>query len=228
MAANDFEHGFAFIMEADTEYQFYDALLHHFSRKHPECTLEMAQDSINFEPYYIVKGQFGKRIVRMNSVGTITQLHNSYSWYNSVCLAHSRSDFWTVFLCYDTDSYNSDVSKFYEDDWLEFRNKLKKRQKTNVLDLAARADMEDVFLIDLHGISVFMGLTEDLTAHDVPSGRKGSSRMKQLFIAQRRLGKTDKCYHKGERARLLIDCLDFDKIIESNVLPLIHVEQIFL
>lgn len=118
----EFEQGFALIMEADTEYQFYQALFLHYGRKHPECSIECLNDPVTFEPYYIVHGPFGKRIVRLNAVGTITQIHNSASWFSNRCLSgHPQAKNWTVFLCYDMDDYSSDVSKFYEGDWAQFR-----------------------------------------------------------------------------------------------------------
>ena len=223
-----FEHGFAFILEADTERVFYDALLHFFAQKHPECILTEAIDTDNFERFYTVCGPFGSHIVRMNSVGTITQIHNSLSWYRNKCTGSKGKSFpWTVFLCYDTDSYNADVTKFYEGDWKNFRQQLERGRTSEVLDLAANAEIEDIFLQDLHGISEFMGLNSDLQPSDIPSGRKGSARLKQLFITQRKLGMTNKSYHKGERARELIGCLDLQKIVDTSPIPLNLIEKIF-
>lgn len=224
----DFEQGFAFILEADTEYQFYEALLLHFAKKHPECSVEKCTDKDTFEPYYIVCGPFGRRIVRMNAVGTITQIHHSASWFSSKAALTSKDTKWTVFLCYDTDSYNDDVTKFYKDDWKKFRKKLlASRRVDKIIDLAAKADMEDVFLQDLAGISAYLGLEEELTVQDIPSGRKGAARLKQLLIRLRSQGKTMVYYHKGERARALIDHLDLDRIVQSNLIPLHLVEMIF-
>lgn len=222
---NDFSKGIAFILEADTEYQFYDALIKHYCKKHPECQLDEKTDTANFERYYTLSGPFGKRIIRMNSVGTISQIHNSASWFNSVCLEKGQTFPWTVFLCYDTDAYHADITKFYQDDWKEFRNKLSKRRVKKVVDLAASADMEDVMLQDLHGISVFMERSSDLRPEDLPTGKKGAARMKRLFICQRQQGYTSKVYHKGERARALINCLDLDLIAASRILPLSEVEE---
>ena len=36
---SNYDKGIAFIMEGDTEYQFYDALLLYFERQHPDCHL---------------------------------------------------------------------------------------------------------------------------------------------------------------------------------------------
>lgn len=229
MSKNEFEHGYAFVLEGDTEREFYDALLHHFAEKRSQLELELQHDSITKEPYYVLCGYFGKRIIRMNSVGTITQIHNSYSWLQNSCLTNEKETFpWTVFLCYDTEEYQADVTKFYKGDWKSFRKRLSKTKRVNIVDLAADADIEDIFLLDLHGISIFMGLEQDLAEDDIPTGGKGSARMKQLFIAQRGKRKTKQYYHKGERARPLIDCLDFDKIIATSELPFSEVEKIFL
>ena len=225
----EFEQGFALIMEADTEYQFYQALFLHYGRKHPECSIECLNDPVTFEPHYIVHGSFGKRIVRLNAVGTITQIHNSASWFSNRCLSgHPQAKNWTVFLCYDMDDYSSDVSKFYEGDWAQFRSQLSLLGVQTVIDLAASADIEDIFLLDLDGISRYMELSQPLTSADIPSGRKGAARLKRLFAAQRSKQATRKAYHKGERSRALIDCLDLDRIITQNLLPLFQLEQIFL
>ena len=76
-------------------------------------------------------------------------------------------------------------------------------------------------------MSCFMALDSDLTQEDIPSGRKGSAKLKQLFIEQRRLRRTQAVYHKGERAKDLIDALDMQKILDCSVLPFEQVEQIF-
>lgn len=47
------------------------------------------------------------------------------------------------------------------------------------------------------------------------------------FIEQRRLCRTQAVYHKGERAKKLIDALDMQKILDCSVLPFEQVEQIF-
>lgn len=165
----------------------------------------------------------------MNAVGTITQIHNSANWFQNNCVqAKGKKIPWTVFLCYDTDSYNADVTKFYKGDWETFRKMINtQRGVKKIVDMAVDADIEDIFLLDLHGISCFMGLDSDLTQEDIPSGRKGSAKLKQLFIEQRRLCRTQAVYHKGERAKKLIDALDMQKILDCSVLPFEQVEQIF-
>lgn len=220
---SNYDKGIAFIMEGDTEYQFYDALLLFFERHHPDCHLTKAADDIG-EPYYLLTGSFGTRIIRFNNVGTITQIHNSVSWFNNICLGDSGFP-WVVFLCYDTDAYNANISKFYLDDWQIFRDRLSKRRVSKIIDMAANAEIEDLFLLDLHGVSTFMQLEKELTPEDLPKGRKGSSKMKRLFIEFRKQKKTTAFYHKGERARALIDCLNMGAIISAKLLPLQEIEK---
>ena len=190
---NSYESGFAFVLEGATERVFYERLLYFFARKHPNCSIEKNQDSETFETFFTVRGPFGVRIIKMNAVGTITQIHNSANWFQNNCVqAKGKKIPWTVFLCYDTDSYNADVTKFYKGDWETFRKMINtQRGVKKIVDMAVDADIEDIFLLDLHGISCFMGLDSDLTQEDIPSGRKGSAKLKQLFIEQRRL-----CVHK--------------------------------
>jgi hypothetical protein len=130
-------------------------------------------------------------------------------------------------LCYDTDDYEADITKFYKGDWEVFRKKLNtNRRVKQIVDMAAKAEIEDIILCDLHGISNYMELDTDLDEADVPStGRKGSAKMRRLFIEQRKKGRTKAYYHKGERARPLIDCLDFDKIAQRGILPLQEIER---
>ena len=222
---NKYNKGIAFIAEGDTECQFYDALLKHYCKKHQDCSLSEEQDPANFETYYTLTGPFGIKIIRMNSVGTITQMHNSASWFNNICALKGDRYPWTVFLCYDTDEYNANITKFYQDDWQTFRARIAKRRAKRIIDLAADADIEDLMLLDLHGISRYMERKTDLTQDDIPKGRKGSARLKQLFIQQRALGETKMYYHKGDRARALIDCLDMDVICAGNLLQLDMIER---
>lgn len=91
--------------------------------------------------------------------------------------------------------------------------------------MAVNAEIEDVFLLDLHGISTFMRLDKELMPEDLPKGRKGSSKMKPLFIEYRKQNKTTAFYHKGERARALIDCLNMGSIISAKLLPLQEIER---
>lgn len=98
------------------------------------------------------------------------------------------------------------------------RNKLKKAN--DIVDLAAAADIEDILLVDIDGVCNF--IQHPIVAKaDIP-GRKGASIMKQLY---RECGKS---YHKGKRARMMIDSLDKQKIVDSDIVPLKKVEALFV
>jgi len=63
---------------------------------------------------------------------------------------------WVVFLCYDTDSHNRDISQFYEGDWSELRKSIENNSRTSIFDLAASADIEDIMLLDIDGVCSFL------------------------------------------------------------------------
>lgn len=90
------------------------------------------------------------------------------------------------------------------------RNELVKYDVHEVIDLAARADIEDVLLYDLEGICNFLKI-------DVPNcltGRKGKAKMKALFRG------CGSAYHEGERSESLIRALDMEKIIQKSPINL--------
>ena len=86
MMENSYEQGFAFILEAATERAFYDILLNFLAERHPECKLEKRTSDEIYEPFYVVQGPFGTRVIRMNAVGTITQIKNSVHWFQNTCI----------------------------------------------------------------------------------------------------------------------------------------------
>ena len=72
-------------------------------------------------------------------------------------------------------------------------------------------------LIDLNGVCAFIH-HPPISPNEL-SGRKGCSKMKKLF---RECGMS---YHKGSRARPMIDSLDKQKIIDSKILAFDKVEE---
>ena len=153
-------------------------------------------------------------IVKINVVGTITQIPNSDRWFHSQCCEPYGDDcVWDVFLCYDTDNYKSDITKFYEGDWKKLRASLRKANE--IFDLAASADIEDVMLQDQEGICRFLGC---INPGPLP-GNKGKKKMISLYK------KCGKIYHEGDKAREMIKSLDMEKIIRGNLVPLHIVEE---
>ena len=57
--------------------------LNFLAERHPECKLEKRTSDEIYEPFYVVQGPFGTRVIRMNAVGTITQIKNSVHWFQN-------------------------------------------------------------------------------------------------------------------------------------------------
>ena len=81
---------------------------------------------------------------------------NSATWFHRACVKEYSNIGWSVFLCYDTDAYNSDITKFHEGDWLRLRQSIESDAES-IADLAAQADIEDVMLCDFQGVLAFLG-----------------------------------------------------------------------
>lgn len=209
---SSFGKGVAFIVEGDTEKVFYLSLLDFLCRKHG-CTLErhIVKDDPDIE--YLITCGTERVLVKFTGFAEATTSQRA-NWFKSRCVnKYGKGHAWHVFLCYDTDNYLKDISRFYKGDWEVLRNKLRKAE--SVTDVAASADIEDVMLQDLAGVCRY--LKSSIPA-DLP-GRKGKVKMKKLF---RDNGVT---YHEGERARELIETLDMQAIIDSGIVPLSCIEQ---
>lgn len=205
--------GYAFILEGDTEKEFYLSFLEYLCEKH-NAVLNRFVDESSPDVSYTIDCRDRQSNIKFKVVNAVTQLTRSDNWFNTQCVRkHGSKCKWDVFLCYDTDSYNADISKYFQDDWAELRKGLSKA--SHVLDLAAAADIEDIMLIDLEGVCNFLNCQ---IPKSLP-GAKGKIKMKNLF---RENGQT---YHEGERARPLIDSLNMEKIIESNVIALARAEN---
>lgn len=206
MAEEFFTKGLAFILEGDTEKVFYLSLLQYLAEKN-DALFEMRFTPSGNDYFYVISKDDRNVIIKIKSVGTITQLVNSFSWFKNMCKSAYPGINWTVFLCYDTDSYNDDISEFFEGDWDKLRKDLVRLRNVSIDDFAASADIEDIMLLDIDGICAFM----NQPSVPIPSGRKGKAKMKKLFKS---FGKGI-AYHEGDRAEPMIKCLDFDKIIQS-------------
>ena len=213
-----YDKGLAFIFEGDTEKYFYINFLEFLCNKHPGWS--MYETDSDFGGTYIIENDMRKIVVCTNTVGTITQVVHSGNWFNNACAdKYSSKTPWDVFLCYDTDSHEHDITKFQVGDWKALRSKITRRGNVRIVDIAASADIEDVFLKDLDSVSCFLDLETPLTENTIPFGRKGKTRLKSLF---REHGKV---YHEGIRALPLIEALDKQKLIDINVLPLKDIED---
>lgn len=211
-----FEKGIAFILEGDTEKVFYTTLLSHLCTKHSGVTFVKNTDSASGEIFYTLGTSEKKVLIMFNIVGTISQITNSGNWFEKRCYGRFKNLEWVVFLCYDTDNYTPNISKFYEDDWKELRKTISKHKSCSIIDLAAQADIEDIMLLDKDSIFNFL----EMAPIPIPAGSKGKMKMKKLFRAKGR----GYAYHEGNRAEPLIKALDLDKIISSSPVPLSQIE----
>lgn len=213
----DFMKGIAFILEGETEKVFYLALLKHLCQKHTGVSIEKCTDVSTGEVFYTLGNEQHKVLIRFNVVGTISQITNSGNWFEKRCYGQNKNLDWTAFLCYDTDNYTPNISKFYKDDWSELRKTISKHRSCTIIDLAAQADIEDIMLLDLEGIFRYL----EMEPIPMPTGNKGKAKMKKIFRAKGR----GCAYHEGERAAPLINALDFDKIIKLSPVPLYQIQE---
>lgn len=211
-----FEKGIAFILEGDTEKVFYLSLLEHLCKKYDGISIQKQADSGSGEIFYTLGNADRRVLIKFNVVGTISQITNSGSWFEKRCYGRHKELTWTVFLCYDTDNYTPNISKFYEDDWKELRKTISRRKSCSIIDLAAQADIEDIFLVDAAGIFDYLGIAPI----EIPSGLKGKAKMKKIF----RTKGSGCAYHAGARAENLINSLDLDKIISASPVPLSKIQ----
>ncbi|MDO4515916.1 MAG: hypothetical protein Q4C76_02110 [Bacillota bacterium] len=192
--------------------------LHHYTAaaKHDGVTFEKNTDSASGEIFYTLGTPEKKVLIMFNVVGTISQITNSSNWFEKRCYGRFKNLEWVVFLCYDTDNYTPNISKFYEGDWKELCKTISKHRSCSIIDLAAQADIEDIMLLDEDNIFKFL----EMPPIPIPAGSKGKMKMKKLFRAKGR----GCAYHEGNRAEPLINALDFDKIISSSPVPLSQIE----
>ena len=206
--------GFAFILEGDTEKEFYLSFFEYLCRKHGAEFSRTVEDT-TLDVVYRMKKDDKECLIKFNTVNTVSQVPRAGKWFQTQCVKKYGAKIkWTVFLCYDLDDYDADISKFYEGDWAALRSSLSRAEQ--ILDVAAAADIEDVMLQDLSGICDYLhGVCPNQL-----KGRKGKTKMKNLFLFN------GKYYHSGKRARPLIDSLDMEKLIRGNLVPLYDIEKL--
>ena len=211
---NEFIRGIAFIVEGATEKVFYRNFLQWLADNNENCSFNKIDNpDIGEIAFEWLSGE-ESILIKFNVVGTVTQVVHSGKWFTNTCAKKYKIP-WQVFLCYDTDSPDKDISKFYEGDWKLLRDELKKSKAKEIIDLAASADIEDVMLVDIESICKYLGIT----APKELKGRKGKAKMKALY---RLCGNT---YHEGDKAENMIKNLDFQKIINEGPIDLKKLEN---
>ena len=215
---NSYQKGIAFIFEGPTEKVFYTVFLERACSKHPGYSLEKSIDPKSGEVFYALKKGESQLLIKMNTVGAISQITHSGAWFSTSCHQKHKDLDWTAVLCYDTDEYQSSFSKFQEGDWDVLRQNLYKSKANLILDLASSADIEDTMLLDSDNVFRFL----QLPPGPVPSGGKGKSKMKKIY----RMKGRGSAYHSGDKARSLIEALDFDVITAKSPMPFRDLEAI--
>ena len=135
--------------------------------------LALRKDLDTQEDRYTITSANGEKVVMMASVNSVSQMTNSATWFDRACVGENPEIDWTVFLCYDTDEYNSDITKFHEGDWAMLRESISPAAQ-KVVDLAAEADIEDVMLCDLPGVLSFLGCRLRRRCRRATRGRRSS------------------------------------------------------
>lgn len=103
--------GLAFIVEGPTEKVFY---LEYLSQLCKAKGLVLKKDLDTTEDSYLICSAGDERVVMMTSVNSVSQMTNSATWFERSCVGGFPDISWTVFLCYDTDEYCSDITMFHE------------------------------------------------------------------------------------------------------------------
>jgi len=192
-------------------------MLEYYLSKHKDYRVVKELDRSTNEFQLVLMNDSQAVLIKTFTVGTvIAHTQASVNWFKNNCkLQHKQLD-WTVFLCYDTDSHNRDVSQFQEGDWKELKKSIKKNKRTSIIDLAASADIEDIILLDIGSVCSFLGII----LCPIPLGRKGKSKLKKIFRDN------GSCYHEGEKAKPLIDHLDKEIIINKSVIPFNMIDDV--
>lgn len=209
--------GMFFFCEGDTEAVFYKALVD-FLCKDITDDYRILNNTLG-EEYYELKINNSYITIIYKSINTISSMTSSAPYSKDYYDKNQDIKNWTIFLCYDMDEYKNDITQFFEDDWSVFRDALSKnRENVEIIDLCARAEIEDLILLDINSICDYL----KVSSIDVPTNSKGKGKLKSIFR------KNNKCYHEGVRAAKLINTLDFNLIIKKAEIPLIKVKDSLL
>lgn len=212
--------GIAFVCEGETEEIFYRAFIDYYCGNFANIDSYCIKYNDIGEEYVCITTQKQEVIVKFNCVSTISQMTNAQHWVKNECINETPDISWSIYLCYDTDSYNNDITQFYEGEWAKLRESIQEfSEKITIVDLAAQAEIEDIMLIDTASIANYLGVD----SISVPTSSKGKGKMKEIFR------ENGKIYHEGYRANKLINSLNFDYICNNSPIDLNRVrDEIFV
>lgn len=206
--------GLAFIVEGDTEKVFYHEYLADLCAR---FGYTLKKDEASQEDLYVINMGNDNALVMFWSSNSVSNIANGSIWFKRACVEAYSETQWTVFLCYDTDEYNAPITKFHEGDWADLRRNAAE-DATDIVDMAAEADIEDIILCDLESVLEFLDLPKDT---QVPLGGKGKAKLKKLH----RMVASNRTYHFGSRARPLIRSLDMARLRSYAPVPLEKIDK---
>ncbi len=100
--------GIALIVEGATERVFYSEFIRSRALDHGAVVSRVTDgDGTSLS---IMRHDGSLALVKINNVGTVSQMTNSADWFFRACIAKRRDIPWHVFLGYDTDSYADNIT----------------------------------------------------------------------------------------------------------------------
>lgn len=217
--SSSFYAGIALIMEGDTEYYFYEHIIRFICNNNSINFSKIPDEDGLFYRYELSKGT-KTLVVKIKNAESITQVTTQYLWFKNFCASKHAECPWEVFLCYDTDGQS--ISVFSQSDWDKLKQDITSLPNVKqIVDCAAKNDIEDIMLIDFNGILKYLGIYH-LRKTIVLKGRKGKSKMKKLFQ------EANRTYHEGKRALPLIEALNLKKIIRNANNNIVRIQQTIL
>ena len=174
-----------FILEGDTEKEFYKYLVQYIKKKH-----QVTKFSTQIE-YLVVKG-----------VGCFKKIAGR-KFEKDVKKKYGSDCEYTVDLCRDTDVF--ELSPKPPVKWKDVKKDFLEKGASRVIDVKAKHSIEDWFLYDLDGIAKFLKV-------ETPKNLKGKNGYEKL---QNLYKKANKVYYKGSKSNGLIQKLSMDVICQN-------------
>ena len=174
-----------FILEGDTEKEFYKYLVQYIKKKH-----QVTKFSTQIE-YLVVKG-----------VGCFKKIAGR-KFEKDVKKKYGSDCEYTVVLCRDTDVF--ELSPKPPVKWKDVKKDFLEKGASRVIDVKAKHSIEDWFLYDLDGIAKFLKV-------EPPKNLKGKNGYEKL---QNLYKKANKVYYKGSKSNGLIQKLSMDVICQN-------------
>lgn len=182
-----------FILEGDTEKEFYKYLVQYIKKKH-----QVTKFSTQIE-YLDVKGVgCFKKIAGRKFEKVVKKKYGSDCEY-------------TVVLCRDTDVF--ELSPKPPVKWEDVKKDFLEKGASRVIDVKAKHSIEDWFLYDLDGIAKFLKVEKPKNL----KGKNGYEKLQNLYK------KANKVYYKGSKSNGLIQKLSMDVIgqnVDRELKPL--------